>query len=283
MKIAVSGASGFIGKHVVAELSRRDVEVVALGRHRNVAARTELQVDWVELDIHGCPDDAFERIGRPDALIHLAWGGLPHYRSLHHFEEELPAQYRFLRKLVDSGLSSLVATGTCFEYGMQSGELTEAHATRPDNPYALAKDTLRRQLEFLQGHTRLALSWARLFYLYGDGQAASSLLPQLKRAVAAGERHFNMSGGEQLRDYLPVTEVAKALVDLTINKANAGIVNVSSGSPISVRRLVEGWIESHGWDIRPNLGHYPYPDYEPLAFWGSRAKLDACLAATDPG
>lgn len=277
MKIAVSGASGFIGKHVLAELSRRDVEVVAIGRHRSVAGRTDPQVDWVELDIHAYSEHSFRRLGRPDALIHLAWGGLPHYRSLHHFEEELPAQYRFLRNLVESGLSSLVVTGTCLEYGMQSGELTEAHAARPDNPYALAKDTLRRQLEFLQGHARIALSWARLFYLYGDGQAESSLLPQLKRAVAAGERHFNMSGGEQLRDYLPVTDVAKALVDLTINRANAGIVNVSSGKPVSVRRLVEGWIESHGWDIRPNLGHYSYPDYEPLAFWGNREKLDRLL------
>lgn len=279
MKIAVSGASGFIGGHVLAELARRQVDTIAIGRHRVEAGERPVQGKWVELDLHACPGDVFDQIGRPDALIHLAWGGLPNYRSLHHFEVELPAQYRFLRMLVESGLSSLVVTGTCFEYGMQSGELTEAHPARPDNPYALAKDTLRRQLEFLQARSPHSLSWARLFYLHGEGQAESSLLPQLKRAVAAGQKHFDMSGGEQLRDYLPVTEVARVLVDLAINKSNAGVVNVSSGEPVSVRRLVEGWIDRHEWDISLNLGHYPYPDYEPMAFWGSRAKLDACLRA----
>ena len=56
-----------------------------------------------------------------------------------------------------------------------------------------------------------------------------------------------------------------------------GVVNVCSGEPISVRKLVEGWIEDNGWSIKLNLGYYPYPDYEPMAFWGDRRKLDRCL------
>jgi len=54
-------------------------------------------------------------------------------------------------------------------------------------------------------------------------------------------------------------------------------VNVCSGRPVSVRRLVEGWIRDNGWTIDLNLGHYPYPDYEPMAFWGERRKLDRIL------
>jgi nucleoside-diphosphate-sugar epimerase len=61
-----------------------------------------------------------------------------------------------------------------------------------------------------------------------------------------------------------------------------GIVNVCSGRPISVRRLVEDWILEHGWRIRPDYGRYPYPDYEPIAFWGDRTKLDRCLGAINP-
>jgi dTDP-6-deoxy-L-talose 4-dehydrogenase (NAD+) len=52
---------------------------------------------------------------------------------------------------------------------------------------------------------------------------------------------------------------------------------VCSGEPISVRKLVEGWIKDNGWSIGLDLGHYPYPDYEPMAFWGDRQKLDRCL------
>jgi dTDP-6-deoxy-L-talose 4-dehydrogenase (NAD+) len=40
---------------------------------------------------------------------------------------------------------------------------------------------------------------------------------------------------------------------------------------------VEGWIAENGWEIALNLGHYPYPDYEPMAFWGDRDRLDAIL------
>jgi dTDP-6-deoxy-L-talose 4-dehydrogenase (NAD+) len=210
----------------------------------------------------------------------LAWGGLPNYRSLHHFEKELPLQYQFLSGMVRSGLSGLVIAGTCFEYGMQHGKLSEEMDTHPDNPYGLAKDMLRRQLEYLRKSQPFALTWARLFYLYGEGQAENSLLPQLKRAVEQGQSVFNMSGGEQLRDYLSVTEVAKNLVMLALRTADIGVVNISSGKPISVRKLVEAWIGENNWNIKLNLGHFPYPDYEPLAFWGDRQKLDSFLAST---
>ena len=271
MKIAVTGATGFIGRHVLTELARHDVEVIAISRHATPGA------GGVQLDIRAAADDVFEQIGRPDALIHLAWGGLPNYRSLHHFEQELPAQYRFLSKLIAAGLNNLVVVGTCFEYGMQSGPLSEELPARPDNPYGYAKDSLRRQLEYLRAAHPFNLTWARLFYLHGEGQAASSLLPLLRQAVARGDSVFNMSGGEQLRDYLPVSEVARCLVALALKQANPGVVNLCSGRPISVRRLVEGWIAENNWSIELNLGHYPYPDYEPMAFWGDRRKLDSLL------
>jgi len=225
------------------------------------------------------PAKAFDLMGKPDVLIHLAWGGLPNYKSLHHYEEELPAHYRFLKSLVESGLKNLLVTGTCFEYGMQSGPLSEHMEARPNNPYGFAKDMLRRQLEYLQQVTQFNLTWTRLFYLYGEGQAENSLLPQLKRAVERGDRIFKMSDGEQLRDYLPISEVAKLLVSLAMAGRDNGVVNVCSGKPISVRKLVEGWIRENGWSIDLNLGHYPYPDYEPMAFWGNRDKLTQCVKA----
>lgn len=280
MKIAVTGATGFIGRHVLSELARHSIEVVAVARTLSAVNLVALNVETVRLDMADPPDKAFDRLGRPDALIHLAWGGLPNYRSLHHFEQELPMQYRFLSGLVRSGLAGLVVAGTCFEYGMQSGELSEAMDARPNNPYGFAKDTLRCQLEYLRKSQSFALTWTRLFYLYGDGQAESSLLPQLKRAVEQGhDEVFNMSGGEQLRDYLSVNDVARNLVMLALNKADIGVVNICSGKPVSVRTLVEGWVEENGWKIKLNFGHYPYPDYESLAFWGDRRKLNNYLAS----
>lgn len=269
MKVAVTGATGFIGRHVLAQLVERDVEVIAVVRPMSSRAAS-LKARVVELDLHDAAPDVFDRMGGPDVLIHLAWAGLPNYRSLHHFESELPAQYRFLKGLIAGGLSKLLVAGTCFEYGMQSGALSVSDQPRPTNPYGFAKDSLRRELQFLQNQHSFVLTWARLFYLYGEGQPETSLFPQLKRAVENGETVFNMSGGEQLRDYLHVTDAAKQIVDLALESQESRILNVCSGQPISVRRLVERWVKENQWSISLNLGHYPYPDYEPMAFWGQQ-------------
>ena len=157
---------------------------------------------------------------------------------------------------------------------MQSGPLAADLPTKPDNPYGYAKDTLRKQLDFLQSYTRFNFTWARLFYMYGEGQPGTSLLPKLKETVSKGEQVFNMSGGEQLRDYLPVEEIARQIVHMATSQRDIGVVNICSGKPVSVRKLVEQWIAQYNWDIQLNLGYYPYPDYEPMAFWGEPPAQD---------
>ena len=277
MKVAVTGATGFVGQHVVAELERRCVSAVLACRPsitRNTSVATHLVA---AVDLREPPGDCFDRMGRPDILIHLAWGGLPNFNSLHHFEDELPVQYCFLKGLIQAGLPNLLVTGTCLEYGLQSGPLREDCDAKPTTPYGLAKDTLRRQLQCLQRAKHFNLIWARLFYMFGEGQAESSLLPQLRRAVERGDRTFNMSRGEQLRDYLPVADLAQHLVSLALSPQDHGIINICSGTPISVRTLVETRIAEISWKIELNLGYYPYPSYEPMAFWGDRSKLDSCL------
>lgn len=276
MRVAVTGATGFIGRHVLAVLAGRpDIVVTALVRRPSDA----LPVDVAQrvLDIADAGDDAFDRAGEPDMLVHLAWSGLPNYRSLHHLEGELPAQYRFLKNMVAGGLRALTVTGTCYEYGMVDGELRENVVPMPANPYAYAKAALWRQLQFLKVERPFALTWARLFYMWGPGQASGSLYPLLQAAMARGDERFPMSAGEQLRDYLPVERVAELLVELALRAPDAGIVNISSGTPVSVRSLVERWIAERGSAIVPDLGRYPYPDYEPMAFWGSTAKRLALL------
>jgi len=268
MKVAVTGVSGFVGRHVLTELKKHEADIVAITRDAARLNEHDGSVRVVEMDIANPTPDSYERLGKPDVLIHLAWDGLPNYKSLHHFETELPRQYQFLKSMVDSGLSSMLVTGTCFEYGMQSGALSATMPTKPTNPYGYAKDALRQQLEYLKQTKPFNLTWGRLFYMYGEGQPNTSLYPKLKEAVLRGDKVFNMSGGEQLRDYLPVEEVARQIVQLALAQRNIGAVNICSAQPISVRRLVEQWLAENNWEIELNLGHYPYPDYEPMAFWG---------------
>lgn len=280
MRIVVTGATGFVGRHVVPALLARGHEVTAVARRAPAAGAFAWRGDvrFVEFDLHGDADPV-GALGVPEALVHLAWPGLPNYRGLFHFERNLPADYAFLKRMISAGTRHLLATGTCFEYGMQDGRLSEDLPALPTNPYGMAKNTLRLQLEMLQSEHPFALQWARLFYLHGEGQNPRSLLAQLDRAIDDGLERFDMSGGEQLRDYLPITGAASALAGLASHPHATGIFNVCSGQPVSVRRLVEARIAERGARISLNLGHYPYPDYEPFAFWGARDRLDRALGA----
>ena len=268
MKVAVTGASGFLGRHVVRALSATGAQVTLTSRTGGP--------DLVALDIaQNALPGVYERLGRPDILVHLAWGGLPNYRSHHHVTAELPQQYAFLERIVAEGLPRLMVTGTCLEHGMQSGPLSEAAPCFPNNPYAHAKHALHRQLEFLQRDHKFELTWARLFYTYGRGQSEKSLWSQFQAAIGRGDDAFDMSGGEQIRDFLPVEEMALELADLARSPIGHGTVNVCSGRPQSVRTLVEGWVAAAAKPIALNLGKYPYPDYEPMAFWGNSSKLQS--------
>ena len=279
MKVLVTGATGFVGRHLVAALLARGCEVRAVARNAETAATMPWinSVEFMAADIHADDLDITALTANIDALAHLAWPGLPNYQALFHFEHNLLADYRFIKGAVEAGVSQVLVTGTCFEYGMQSGPLSEQATPQPSNPYGLAKNTLRLFLENLQRVQPFTLQWARLFYLHGEGQNPNSLLAALDRAIDAGDDTFNMSAGEQLRDYLAIDIAADYLAAILQQREFNGLINCSSGQPVSVRALVEQRLRARGASIRLNLGHYPYPTHEPMAFWGVADRLQQLL------
>jgi dTDP-6-deoxy-L-talose 4-dehydrogenase (NAD+) len=285
VKILVTGATGFVGRHVVQELISRQHDVVAVARNLERAKEMPWygKAEFFACDIHDVRLDLEECFGVPDTVIHLAWPGLPNYKDLFHYEENLFSAYGFIKNIVTTGVKHVVVTGTCLEYGMQGGMLSEDAMTKPVTPYGLAKDTLRKFLQEFQVKQPFTLQWVRLFYMHGPGQNANSLLAQLDRAIDKKEAVFNMSGGEQLRDYLPVEDVARYLVSLAEHLDCAGVINCCSGQPVSVRQLVEQRIAERKAKIKLNLGYYSYPDYEPMEFWGDATKLHRILGVLDEG
>lgn len=275
MKVLVTGATGFVGRHVVARLLERGHEALALARDQDKAHEMRWigEVAFMACDLHRDFSPAVEAARHCDALIHLAWPGLPNYREYFHVARNLTADLAFLEAAVLAGVPRVLAAGTCLEYGMQYGPLHEEAETRPITPYGFAKDALRKALQLLQEKRPFGLQWIRLFYLSGEGQSPGSLLAQLDRAIDEGRAVFEMSPGDQLRDYLPIREAAEDFVRLLENPDCQGVINCCSGEPVSVREIVERRCRERGSDIRLKRGHYAYPDYEPLAFWGIPAKL----------
>jgi dTDP-6-deoxy-L-talose 4-dehydrogenase (NAD+) len=279
VKVLVTGATGFVGRHLVAQLLARGDDVRAVSRKAQTAQGMPWinDVEFVSADIHAADLDVDALTDGIDALAHLAWPGLPNYRALFHFEHNLMADYRFIKSAVEAGVKQVLVTGTCFEYGMQSGPLSESTEPRPSNPYGLAKHTLHLFLQNLQQEHPFTLQWARLFYLHGAGQNPNSLLAALDRAIDAGEQSFDMSAGEQLRDFLSIETAAGYLAAIVHQRDFDGVINCASGQPVSVRTLVEQRLRERGATLNLNLGHYPYPSHEPMAFWAVTERLQQLL------
>lgn len=281
MNVLVTGGSGFIGKHLVPCLQARGHDVTVLCRQKierpiNWGQQTEI----ILFDLDTIYGDLPRSILKHDAVVHLAWPNLPNYQETVHFERTLPNQMRFLTSLIRGGVKQILGAGTCLEYGMVNGRLSENMWPKPTNSYGMAKDALFRFVSTVAQEAGATFKWARLFYMYGEGQGDYTLMGQLYNAIRCGEASFNMSGGEQLRDFLEVTDVVNLLVSVLEHDKFSGPINICSGQPVSVRSLVEAEIKKLGASINLNLGYYPYPKHEPMAFWGDRRQLDQLLSST---
>ena len=210
---------------------------------------------------------------QPTHVILLSWPGLPNYQELFHITRNLPACVELIEQLVETGLQRLVVAGTCYEYGLQNGPLKEDQFTDPVNCYAIAKDGLRRVIASRYSQQDLQWCWARIFYPFGLGQNPKSLLPSLQCAIDQGDPSFAMSSGRQVRDFVPVDQVAGLLLRLIAHPEAQGIFNCGSGSPVSLRELAEKCITESLSSMVLKLGIYPDRQDEPLAFWADTSKI----------
>lgn len=275
--VLVTGSTGFIGGYVVEALLNKGYSVIATARSASHASDKPWinKVQFIPFDFLDFRDDVdyYQFFMRPDAMIHLAWEGLPRYKDSFHLSENLPRHLLFLENMIRHGLQDLTVTGTCMEYGMREAECREDMDCNPDIPYPKAKYELYKALNVLCRDKNIAFRWIRLFYMYGKGQNPNSLFSQLEKALAEGASVFNMSPGDQERDFLPVEKVAEYIVAIAVQKNIQGIVNCCSGKPVSVKKFVEDHVRASGKKIKLNPGFYPYSDIEPMSFWGNTDKL----------
>ena len=274
MKILITGATGFVGKNLINELVNSDHEIIGVARNiQDFDKISSKKIRLISFDLNSNTDLLFNKIGVPDVLIHLAWSGLPNYQEDFHINENLPNNISFLKNAINRGIKQIIVTGTCFEYGMQEGCLTEELNTQPVTKYGHAKNLLKNELIKMHKNKNFLLHWVRLFYMYGEGQNPKSLIPSLDRAIINKLSSFDISDGDLVRDFLSINEVARFLSFLIGNKSINGIVNCCSGEPISLYQFIRKFCDEKNAKIKINFGRYPLLDYEPNKFWGSTDKM----------
>jgi dTDP-6-deoxy-L-talose 4-dehydrogenase (NAD+) len=276
MKIAVLGGGGYIGSRICNELLNSGHEVVCIARNikqkmKHVTRHYELvkyDISQEELNIN-----LFNYFKEPDIVIDAAWENLDDYSNVLHVNRTLESHYAMIENLVTNGLTRLTVLGTCAEYGLQEGELFEDMETAPFTNYAKAKDLYRKKVFALRKKENLKVQWPRLFYFYGLDQPRNAIFSQLLASTQELNKEFNMSCGEQIRDYLHIDQVVKYICKISTYPEEIGLINICSGNSIMLKNTVREWIEEYSLDVKINLCYYDYPSYEPFSFWGSTNKL----------
>ncbi|MCJ2081433.1 NAD-dependent epimerase/dehydratase family protein [Methylobacterium sp. J-090] len=248
MRVLVTGASGFVGRHAVPALAARGFIVHAVAR----APMSGAVVHAADL-LDEVQRRALIAEVAPSHLLHLAWDAEPgRYWTSPRNLDWVAASLDLARSFHEAGGRRLVVSGTCAEYAWGPPRFDEAtSACRPATLYGAAKDGTRRILSAYAESVGLSFAWGRLFYLYGPGERRGRLVSDAAHALLTGAA-FPTSPGHQARDFLHVVDTAGALAAL-LDSPVAGAVNIASGRAVSVRELLDGLAERTG---RPDLLEY---------------------------
>ena len=272
-KIAVTGAGGYIGRHVVSALCDMGADVVAVCRRQS---DIDPRAKTISLDIFTCGSDIYEQLCRPDACVHMAWrDGFVHNSPAH--MEDLSKHYMFIENMINGGLRQLVVMGTMHEVGYWEGAIDENTPCNPLSMYGIAKDSLRRSVFLLAKEKGACLQWLRAYYIYGDDKKNHSIFTKLTQAEEAGQKTFPFTSGKNLYDFISVKDLAHQIASVAMQTDVDGVINCCTGKPISLAEAVENFIMNHDFKIKLEYGAFPDRPYDSPGVWGDAKIINKIL------
>lgn len=273
MKVLLTGAGGFLGNHVLANLHQRGIDVVALGRRRPPGLENH---DFIQHDLL-TSDGIGEKVAAAGAtrLLHLAW-------ITEHGEywtsplnlRWVEATTRLLEAFCRAGGQQVVVAGTCAEYDWSHGYCREdSTPLAPATLYGIAKDASRRLAAAICAQHGIPFAWGRVFIPYGEGEDSRRLIPALIDVFAGRRAPFGVNA-TAFRDFLHASDAAEGLVTLMLSGAS-GAYNISSGAPAEIRCVVEQVARQMASDPQPVLALASERTGEPPLLVGENLKLKA--------
>ncbi len=236
VRVVVTGASGFVGRHVIDVLERQGVSYVAVGRAGSARA-FPARAGHCELNLLGDgAAGALAALGGTH-LIHLAWyAEHKHYWSSPRNFDWASATLALVRAF-SAGGRHVTAVGTCAEYDWSRGLCIENNTPlEPATIYGQVKAATARLTQTTCAVAGVSCCWARLFLPFGPGEHPDRLVPSVADALS-GRRPAFPVGNDNWRDFLAVEDVADAIVHLTLAE-HQGAINVCSGMPRRIGDVV---------------------------------------------
>jgi nucleoside-diphosphate-sugar epimerase len=266
MNVLVTGGTGFVGRHLVAQLQRLGWNVIRLGR----SAESEWKADII--DEKGLQSFAGQK--KFDAVVHLA-ALLPGQGSEETmWQVNVEGTRNILRYFVEAS-THIVFLSTGLVYGKECKNVEESAVLLPSQPYARSKLAAENVVLEHQVFTGCKATILRPSVIYGEDAPPSMFIRSLIEALRAGVS-FPMTAGEQERDFLHV-EDACAAMSLILQNQLEGIYNLASEE---VHQIVEVARAVAGLSGHPDLlkiGELPYRDEESFFYSLNTAKIRSLL------
>lgn len=269
-RILVTGANGYLGRHVVKYLLDAGCEVLAADIRFEGVDERAIQIHE---PIFSKEAGLYEKMGKPDVCIHMAWrDGFRHNAPTH--MQDLSSHYDFVRNMLEGGLKQIAVMGSMHEIGYWEGAVDENTPTNPMSLYGVAKDALRRSLFLLEKEYQdVMIQWIRGYYITGEDQLNNSIFAKLMQAEQEGKEKFPFTSGKNKYDFIDIKDMAADIACVAMQNQVGGIINCCSGTPISLAEKVEAFIKEHNYKIQLEYGAFPDRPYDSPAIWGDASKI----------
>ena len=271
--ILVTGAAGYIGRHVVKTALDMGHRVIAADfAFKGVDERAE----FCDVPLFSGDQNIYKALGSPDVCIHLAWrDGFRHNASSH--MKDLSSHVVFCNNMAAGGLPLLTVMGTMHEVGYWEGAITADTPCAPQSQYGIAKNALRQSLMLSLPAAGCRLHWLRAYYITGDEAHGSSIFAKITQAELDGKKTFPFTTGKNKYDFIDVDRLAQMIVAASVQDKVGGIINVCTGQPQSLADRVEQFLREKQYKIRLDYGAFPDRPYDSPGVWGDPAQINAIL------
>ncbi|MBS0271324.1 MAG: NAD-dependent epimerase/dehydratase [Proteobacteria bacterium] len=237
-KVLVTGASGFIGRHLFPFLKERDYEIFPCYNQNSLDLPSythPIQVDILNQDERRC----LLRELKPSHLIHTAWYVNPkdYLHSIQNIDW-MNASIDLYKEFAQNGGKRCVSVGTCAEYNWSEGFLKEdVTSLQDDTLYAYAKIATHAGLKKLSQVLNFEMMWGRVFWLYGPGESSQRFIPNLINTLLREEAFVCKDPNKEI-DLMHVKDVAFALA-CALESKDTGAFNIASGESVSIEMIVK--------------------------------------------